>query len=320
MRPAVPAAGRRCGGGSREVVPLYPSKPPRPARRAARRPCASPSRASTWSRMCIGPASLSIYPRRDASGTAVIVVPAAATANCGWTTRGTMSRVSSTSRVSRPSCCKYRLPRAPGSRYTIEGDALGDLMRAVRLVRSRAGEWSLDPHEWASWDSPPAGNLPALGAMRFRCRRLPTAAEASRPHELAAGFRRAGLSRHLSKSCGSEAETPPMFLLCGSDDRPEVVAGLTRIYLALREQKVPAELHLYDRVRTASDCVPAIPAPSLPGRGNSSTGWPWRRCFRRSSRLQADARDWPVTNASASWISARQARAAASGLPFLMAR
>ena len=41
------------------------------------------------------------------------------------------------------------------------------------------------------------------------------------------------------------ADTPPMWLLCGSDDRPEVVAGITNIYLKLREAKVPAELHLY---------------------------------------------------------------------------
>jgi len=44
------------------------------------------------------------------------------------------------------------------------------------------------------------------------------------------------------------AETPPLFLLCGGDDRPEVVAGITQIYLAARELKIPAELHVYDRV------------------------------------------------------------------------
>ncbi len=35
---------------------------------------------------------------------------------------------------------KYRLPRAPDSRYTIMGDSLGDLLQAVRLVRSRAAD------------------------------------------------------------------------------------------------------------------------------------------------------------------------------------
>jgi endo-1,4-beta-xylanase len=44
------------------------------------------------------------------------------------------------------------------------------------------------------------------------------------------------------------ANTPPMWLLCGSDDRPDVVAGITNVYLKLREAKVPAELHLYDGV------------------------------------------------------------------------
>ncbi len=45
-----------------------------------------------------------------------------------------------------------------------------------------------------------------------------------------------------------DANTPPMFLLAGSDDRPQVLAGLTQIYTQLREAKVPAELHLYDGV------------------------------------------------------------------------
>jgi len=40
---------------------------------------------------------------------------------------------------------KYRLAREEGSTYTIEGHALPDTQRAVRLVRSRAAEWGVDP-------------------------------------------------------------------------------------------------------------------------------------------------------------------------------
>ncbi len=36
---------------------------------------------------------------------------------------------------------KYRLARSPGSHYTVDGDALPDANRAVRMVRSRAAEW-----------------------------------------------------------------------------------------------------------------------------------------------------------------------------------
>jgi acetyl esterase/lipase len=40
---------------------------------------------------------------------------------------------------------KYRLAREPGSPYTVEGDELADMQRAIRTVRSRATEWGIDP-------------------------------------------------------------------------------------------------------------------------------------------------------------------------------
>src|SRR5271168_71846 len=40
---------------------------------------------------------------------------------------------------------KYRLAREKGSKYTIEGTELGDMQRAIRLVRSRSTEWGIDP-------------------------------------------------------------------------------------------------------------------------------------------------------------------------------
>ncbi|HWA87766.1 MAG TPA: alpha/beta hydrolase [Opitutus sp.] len=40
---------------------------------------------------------------------------------------------------------KYRLAREPGSPYTIERDSHADARRAMRVVRSRASEWGLDP-------------------------------------------------------------------------------------------------------------------------------------------------------------------------------
>lgn len=40
---------------------------------------------------------------------------------------------------------KYRLAREPGATYTVEGSALPDIKRAIRLVRSRALQCGLDP-------------------------------------------------------------------------------------------------------------------------------------------------------------------------------
>ena len=60
---------------------------------------------------------------------------------------------------------KYRLARAPNSTYTIEGDALNDLKRAIRIVRSRT-EWSAD--------------IRRIGAMGFSARTCFPAAAAKR--------------------------------------------------------------------------------------------------------------------------------------------
>ena len=141
---------------------------------------------------------------------------------------------------------KYRLARAPDSSYTIEGDALGDLKQAVRIVRASAGTWSLDPHKVGVMGFSAGGQLAALAATRFdvgdAAAQDPAARQSSRPDFVAL------LYPGTWPDLAFPPDTPPMFLLCGGDDRPEVVAGITRIYLSLRELKVPAELHLYDKV------------------------------------------------------------------------
>jgi endo-1,4-beta-xylanase len=46
---------------------------------------------------------------------------------------------------------KYRLAREKGSTYTVEGNELDDVQRAIRLVRARAAEWNVDPARWRCW-------------------------------------------------------------------------------------------------------------------------------------------------------------------------
>jgi acetyl esterase/lipase len=140
---------------------------------------------------------------------------------------------------------QYRLARAPNSTYTIEGDALNDLKRAIRTVRSRA-EWSADTRKIGAMGFSAGGQLVALAATRADA----GDAAASDPIDrLSSKLDFAALVYPGTwPDLKIDGATPPMWLLCGSDDRPEVVAGITNIYLALRAAKVPAELHLYDGV------------------------------------------------------------------------
>ena len=138
---------------------------------------------------------------------------------------------------------KYRLAREKGSSYTIEGDELPDLQRAIRTVRSRAGEWQLDPARIGVIGFSAGGELALLAGTRFDDGK-PGAASAldrasSRPDFEVVLY--PGIPKDLPLS----ARTPPMFLLCGADDQPAISQGLAELYLALKRAGVPTELHIY---------------------------------------------------------------------------
>ena len=61
----------------------------------------------------------------------------------------------------------YRLERAPNSTYKIEEHALADLERALRTVRWRAAEWSIDPAKIGTLGFSAGGQLALLGALRY---------------------------------------------------------------------------------------------------------------------------------------------------------
>jgi len=128
----------------------------------------------------------------------------------------------------------YRLARAPNSTYTIDGDALNDLKRAIRTVRSRA-DWSADTKKIGAMGFSAGGALVSLGATRAD----DGDANASDP-----------IDRYTSKLDFAALVYPGawMWLLSGSDDRPDIITGLTSLFVRLREAKVPAELHFYDHV------------------------------------------------------------------------
>ena len=61
---------------------------------------------------------------------------------------------------------KYRLAREEGSTYTIEEHSLRDTQRALRLVKSHAVEWGLDPARVGVIGFSAGGELAALVSLR----------------------------------------------------------------------------------------------------------------------------------------------------------
>jgi len=139
----------------------------------------------------------------------------------------------------------YRLARAPNSTYTIDGDALNDLQRAIRTVRSRT-DWSADTRKIGAMGFSAGGALVSLGATRAD---MGDSAATDPIDRVASKLDFAALVYPGSwPDLKVDAATPPMWLLSGSDDRPDIITGLTSMFVKLREAKVPAELHFYDHV------------------------------------------------------------------------
>jgi acetyl esterase/lipase len=167
---------------------------------------------------------------------------------------------------------KYRLARddsnPPGTPqpYTIEGDALADAQRAIRLIRSRASEWGVNPAAVGILGFSAGGEIAALAAMRFDTGNT-TAPDPIDRLNARPDFQ-ALLYPGQSGKIIPEKGAPPAFLACGADDRPDISEGLPAVYLLFKKAGVPVELHIYTGVGHGFGYRPERPT--------AAGGWPER--------------------------------------------
>ena len=140
----------------------------------------------------------------------------------------------------------YRLAHEKGSTYTVEGTELQDVQRAIRLVRTRAREWGVDPERVGVMGFSAGGELAALASTRYDGGNIgaadPIDRESSRP-----AFQ-ALIYPAIPRDMRFSAETPSAFLACGADDRKDISEGLPELYLAMKRAGVLAELHVFANV------------------------------------------------------------------------
>jgi endo-1,4-beta-xylanase len=138
---------------------------------------------------------------------------------------------------------KYRLAREANSTYKIDEHALADTQRAIRLVRSRAREWGVNPARVGVLGFSAGGELAALSSMRYDAGNKEAAdaveRESSRPDFQALIY--PGSSGRIAPT----KDSPPVFLVCGYKDRPDISRGLAEVYVRFKEAGVLAELHIY---------------------------------------------------------------------------
>ena len=138
---------------------------------------------------------------------------------------------------------KHRLARETNSTYKIEVEALADTQRAMRLIRSRAGEWGFDPAKVGAMGFSAGGELVNLVCARFDEGQADASdvieRQPCRPNFQALIY--PGRSGDIQPTNGF----PPVFLACSSTDRKDISEGLAEAYLRFKRAGVPAELHIY---------------------------------------------------------------------------
>jgi len=138
---------------------------------------------------------------------------------------------------------KHRLAREEGSTYKIEVESFADAERAMRLVRSRAQEWNIDPARVGAMGFSAGGELVAQIAARFDTGKPdaadPIERQPSRPVFQALIYPGRSVDIQPTK------DSPPAFLAAAYNDRQDIAEGLAEVYLRFKRAGAPAELHMY---------------------------------------------------------------------------
>lgn len=145
---------------------------------------------------------------------------------------------------------KYRVPNAgPFPKYT---EDLADAQRAVRIVRQHATEWQLDPHRVGVLGFSAGGHIVAVLDAHAADAVYPAIDDAdklsARP-DFALLIYPGYLHQEndplaVRPEVKPVALTPPSFLIQTEDDPVKVENALV-YYEALKQVKVPAEMHLF---------------------------------------------------------------------------
>ena len=192
-------------------------------------------------------------------GVAVVICPGGGYWNLAWDKEGEEVATWLNSLGVTGVVLKYRVPRRPGEPEPLPAPGpLLDAQRAMRVVRSNAKKWNIDPNRIGVMGFSAGGHLAIMTATRFNhpsyepiddvdefsCQ--PNFAAAAYPGYLLANLEEAK-KLEISKEVRIPQGTCPVFLVHAVDDEergapPEQSLAMFR---ALRMAGIPAELHVY---------------------------------------------------------------------------
>lgn len=199
--------------------------------------------------------TITIYrpPREKDTGTAVLICPGGGYWDLYWQLEGEEVAAWLNSVGVTGIILKYRVPRRPDE---AKGEParrpLQDAQRAVRLVRSKADEWGIEPRQIGMVGFSAGGHLAIATATSFDRRSYEPIDEVDtiscRPDfaiGVYSGYLKAKDKDEIAPGLRIPTATPPIFLAHGGDDIISPPEHSVLMYLALKKAGIPAELHIY---------------------------------------------------------------------------
>jgi acetyl esterase/lipase len=202
---------------------------------------------SYWVKNIHHPSVTAFLPPPDkATGAAVVICPGGGHRELVFQAEGVEAAEYFRSLGVAAFALKYRLAREVGSPYTLETHPLEDAQRAIRLVRSRAEDWGIDPTRVGILGFSAGGEVASMASYAADAEGDPQAADPVEREHARPDFQMLVYPGPLGIPDTIPVDAPPAFLLVANDDlgAASVVVGLLE---KLRTAGVPVEAHVYAR-------------------------------------------------------------------------
>jgi acetyl esterase/lipase len=220
-----------------------------------------------WVRNINNP-SVTVFPapKEKANGCAVVVAPGGGFRELVFDAEGRQAAAFLNSIGVTVFVLKYRLPKEEGSPYTLD-NVRQDAYRAIRLVRSRASEFQVDPKRIGILGFSAGGSLVNMVAYD-KGDGDPAAPD---PIDRVNGRPNFEMMVYPGGNVPDvvPADTPPAFLICATDDDYGCDKVTLDLYQKFRAAKVPVEAHFIVRGRHAFNMGDRSPYAAI-------RGWPQR--------------------------------------------
>lgn len=230
-----------------ESVPLWEKGAPGSEAFAAKPEVLTPAKPGDSRRVSnIHNPSLLVYlpPREKATGAAMIVAPGGGHQFLSIDTEGIHVAEWLNSIGVAAFVLKYRLAREADSPYKVEVDPYADAQRAIRTIRARAEEWSVDKTRVGIMGFSAGGEVALMAATRYDAGKPgdpdPIEHQSSKPD-----FQILIYPGIQPEKFEITKDTPPTFMLAADNDKGPSTA-IPTLYLALKKAGVPSELHIYN--------------------------------------------------------------------------